>query len=147
MTYRIPPVRHGIPQEIETQVFSYPIMDGVSYERHSCTVWVDEGYDVLLPHRYEGWYRRVGQELWQGPLQGLDIPVFLMGPTGLMNAATFEGEVVDPEPMDVQDVDGDVVMEIEGADDVFVEQADGEPGSPGSEETDPEEFPLSEEDE
>ena len=86
----------------------------------------------------------MGQELWQGPLQGLDIPVFLMGPTGLMNAATFEGEVVDPAPMDVQDVDGDVVMEIEGADDVFIEQADGEPGSPIDEEYDPREFPSSE---
>ena len=60
----------------------------------------------------------------------------VLGPNGnpILNII-HKGEVVDPEPMQVEDSDGDAQMEFDGEDDVF-----------GDADEDPKEFPLTDED-
>ena len=130
----ITPARHGRPVELEEDEVEYQVPGYTWFKRIVTTVWVDVGEkDSLTGHRYVAWYRWSGLS-WHGPLDAMDAPV--LGPNGnpILNTI-HQGEVVDPEPMQVEDSDGDAQMEFDGEDDVF-----------GDTDEDPEEFPLTDED-
>ncbi|KAI3414934.1 uncharacterized protein J3R85_015739 [Psidium guajava] len=139
-------VRFGIPVKIETNEAIYHV-GYTSYKKVSSAVWIDVGGECLIPHQYEVGMCRSGL-FYSGSIQGFDVPAPISDWKGSIYPLIFEGEVVDPEPMDALDSDGDAVMEIKGEEDEFefgpmASYSDYESDPPTPEESDPKELSSS----
>lgn len=137
---------YGIPHEIERWETIYPGRDGVAYKKVECKVWVDEGGEYLMPLKFEAWTERRGL-LFGDPIPGFDIRIRSEDQYGPVDLRTAPGEVVDPEPMDVEP-ESPWPMEIDGHENDFfeVDGPDEEEDlmAPVPDDYDPEELPSSE---
>lgn len=140
-------ILHGIPVEIEQWESLYPGSNNNIYKRIECKVWVDEGSEFLVPLQFEAWMERELQEFdFRGPITGMDVDVQSEDEYGVLDPMTFGGEVIDLEPME-EELAEPLLMDIDGheadLDDAALLAA--EPAHVESEESEPEEWPPSDE--
>ena len=73
-----PPVRFGVPMHSEYEVVEFPMVDGMTWIRHTTIVFVEVGLPLWETNVYTAWYFRNADGDEFGPVRGFEVPFDLV---------------------------------------------------------------------